>query len=280
MLFERARRHRFRKLPFFALALAMPIVQASPLVVDSAISHAEFSVRVLWFGKVVGILDKVRGRVRLLGVHRVQVDLQVDARALHMRNRNVERFASGPEFFDSAKFPNIDFRSVPFNLATIVTGGPVDGYVTLRGITHKVAFQVLPQPCANLQHLVLSGVRHAVIVSRAASTESRLASAPIDIDTHLAVHPGARDAYPNAAGLRVPDAACRVLARGYIRRRDFGMRGHQLIIADRVELGLVLWLQRSRVQALDQIKPLQHLSPRNTRIGMHRVPQEGRTKRR
>ena len=240
--------------------VALPTSSAATLLqVDAARSHVEFGVHVLWFGKVIGVLDKLSGRVHALGAGRVQVDLRVDTRALRMQSRDYQRFASGPEFFDSAQYPRIDFRSAPFALATIASGGTVDGAVTLRGITRNVVFTVLPQPCAALAALQDadapadsgSSMHAATSTSGAAAATSALAA-----NVAMAVAPAVPGsiAVPAAATSTAADAAvavadvprdsCRVLARGNIRRSDFGMRGHRFTVADRIELGLVLWLRR------------------------------------
>ena len=257
-----------------------------PLTIDTARSHVEFGVRVLWFGKVVGVLQRLEGTVHALGAGRVRVDVRVDARALRMQNRDYERLASGPGFFDSAQYPDIEFRSAPFALRRIVTGGPVSGQVTLRGITHEVEFQLLPQPCADLPALLT-----AVAPVAGASAPAAASSVPSS-----AVTPGTSASTPAAASASVAAAAsvgvpvsgpapapatgpavaasaatagaapavaasagsvtaqpkapsCRVLARGYIQRSAFGMRRHRFIIADRVELGLVLRLQAGATQS-------------------------------
>lgn len=231
---------------------------ATLLQVDAARSHVEFGVHVLWFGKVIGVLDKLSGRVHALGAGRVQVDLRVDTRALRMQSRDYQRFASGPEFFDSAQYPRIDFRSAPFALATLVSGGTVDGAVTLRGITLNVVFTVLPQPCAALAALQDadapadsgSSMRAATSASGAAAATSAFAAnatmavAPAVPDS-IAVPAVATSMAADAAAAAVPRDSCRVLARGNIRRSDFGMRGHRFTVADRIELGLVLWLRRA-----------------------------------
>ncbi|MCK9367850.1 MAG: YceI family protein [Metallibacterium scheffleri] len=236
--------------------VALPTSSAAALLqVDAARSHVEFGVRVLWFGKVIGVLDKLSGRVHALGAGRVQVDLRVDARALRMQSRDYQRFASGPEFFDSAQYPRIDFRSAPFALATLVSGGTVDGAVTLRGITRNVVFTVLPQPCAALAALQDadapadsgSSMRSATSGGGAAAATSAasavMAVAPA-VPGSIAVPAVATSTAADAAAAAVPRDSCRVLARGNIRRSDFGMRGHSFTIADRIELGLVLRLRR------------------------------------
>ncbi|MDE3140437.1 MAG: YceI family protein [Pseudomonadota bacterium] len=238
--------------------VALPTSSAATLLqVDAARSHVEFGVHVLWFGKVIGVLDKLSGRVHALGAGRVQVDLRVDTRALRMQSRDYQRFASGPEFFDSAQYPRIDFRSAPFALATLVSGGTVDGAVTLRGITRNVVFTVLPQPCAALAALQDadappdsgSSMRAATSASGAAAATSALAAnaamavAPA-VSGSIVVPAAATSTAADAAVAAVPRDSCRVLARGNIRRSDFGMRGHRFTVADRIELGLVLWLRR------------------------------------
>ena len=238
--------------------VALPTSSAATLLqVDAARSHIEFGVHVLWFGKVIGVLDKLSGRVHALGAGRVQVDLRVDTRALRMQSRDYQRFASGPEFFDSAQYPRIDFRSAPFALATLVSGGTVDGAVTLRGITRNVVFTVLPQPCAALAALQDvdapadsgSSMRAATSASGAAAATSALAAnaamavAPA-VSGSIVVPAAATSTAADAAVAAVPRDSCRVLARGNIQRSDFGMRGHRFTVADRIELGLVLWLRR------------------------------------
>ena len=271
------------------LALLGTCAHAAPrLSIDTARSHVEFGVRVLWFGKVVGVLQRLEGTVHALGAGRVRVDVRVDARALRMQNRDYEHFASGPGFFDSAQYPDIEFRSAPFALRRIVTGGPVSGAVTLRGITHEVEFQMLPQPCADLQALLTAaapvpavGTAAAPSAPRPAVTVAAAASAPAPASASVAAAAsvgepasepasvpapapasapavaasataGAAPAVAASAGPVTPRPtvpSCRVLARGYIQRDAFGMHGHRFIIANRVELGLVLRLQAGAAQS-------------------------------
>ena len=270
------------------LALLGTCAQAAPrLTIDAARSHVEFGVRVLWFGKVVGVLQRLEGTVHALGAGRVRVDVRVDARALRMQSRDYERLASGPGFFDSAQYPDIEFRSAPFALRRIVSGGPVSGEVTLRGITHEVEFQMLPQPCADLPALLTavapaagasapaaassvpsSTVTPGISASTPAAASASVAAAasvgvPVGVPASASASAtgsavaasataGAAPAVAASAGsvIAQPKApSCRVLARGYIQRSAFGMRGHRFIIDNRVELGLVLRLQAGATQS-------------------------------
>ncbi len=268
------------------LVLLGTCAHAAPrLTIDAARSHVEFGVRVLWFGKVVGVLQRLEGTVHALGAGRVRVDMRVDARALRMQSRDYERLASGPGFFDSAQYPDIEFRSAPFALRRIASGGPVSGQVTLRGITHEVEFQMLPQPCADLPALLTAAAfaasapapAAASSVPRSAVTSGTSASTPAAASASVAAAasvgvPASVPAPASATGPAVaasttagaapavaasagsvtaqPKApSCRVLARGYIQRSAFGMRGHRFIIDNRVELGLVLRLQAGATQS-------------------------------
>ena len=268
------------------LALLGTCAQAAPrLTIDAARSHVEFGVRVLWFGKVVGVLQRLEGTVHALGAGRVRVDVRVDARALRMQSRDYERLASGPGFFDSAQYPDIEFRSAPFALRRIASGGPVSGQVTLRGITHEVEFQMLPQPCADLPALLTavapaagasapaaassvpsSTVTPGISASTPAAASASVAAAasvgvPVGVPASASATgsavaasatAGAAPAVAASAGsvIAQPKApSCRVLARGYIQRSAFGMRGHRFIIDNRVELGLVLRLQAGATQS-------------------------------
>ncbi len=260
------------------LALLGACAHAAPrLTIDTRRSHVEFGVRVLWFGKVVGVLQRLEGTVHALGAGTVRVDVRVDARALRMQSRDYERLASGPGFFDSAQYPDIEFRSAPFALRRIASGGPVSGQVTLRGITHEVEFQLLPQPCADLPALLTavapaagapapaaaSSVPSSVVTpgtsasAPAAASASVAAAASVGVPASVpavaaSATAGAAPAVAASAGSFTPQPKepwCRVLARGYIQRSTFGMRGHRLIIANRVELGLVLRLQAGATQS-------------------------------
>ena len=273
------------------LVLLGTCAHAAPrLTIDAARSHVEFGVRVLWFGKVVGVLQRLEGTVQAVGAGRVRVDVRVDARTLRMQNRDYEHFASGPGFFDSAQYPDIEFHSAPFALRRIVSGGPVHGEMTLRGITHGVEFRLLPQPCADLPALLAAAAASAPAAASsgadaatapvlpAAQTVAGVVAAAASIGTPPAAAAAAATAasaptVPTAAGsaaavaapaaaatagaVTAPPAepACRVLARGYIQRSAFGMRGHRFIIADRIELGLVLNLTAPRTPAPPQRAP-------------------------
>ncbi len=227
---------------------ALPAAGATAsLRIDSTHSHAEFGVHVLWFGKVVGRLDALHGRVRIDTNGQARVDVVVDTRSLRMPNTDYEAFASGPGFFDSARYPFIDFRSVPFPVKHLGTGGPVEGALTLRGITHTVRFDLLPQPCAWFADT--SGASTTDTPAAASSAAPAVATAAPALAASASSAAGTAPAVAATQAVTAPAdrGTCRVLARGYIERSRFGMRGHRFIIGDRVELDLVLRVRRSSV---------------------------------
>lgn len=216
-------------------AHALPLA-AEPLPVDPARSHAEFGVRVLWFGKIVGRLDDLQGTLdldRRRGV--ATVDVHVAAAAVRMDDRRYADWARGPDFFDAARHPQIRFVSQPFPLDRLQQGGALEGTLTLRGISRPVRFELLPQPClaATLDLAAAATVRAPADVNSAPAAAATAAAAQT---TPLAA------AVTTAAG-SAPAPPCRALARGSIERSRFGMTAHRFIVADRVELGLVLSLR-------------------------------------
>lgn len=221
-------------LVLLSIASLAPAATAAPVLsIDAARSHAEFGVRVLWIGKVIGRLDALQGAVHVEPGGQVRVDVNVDARVLRMRERDYEDFARGADFFDSARYPSITFRSRPFPLMRLAAGGPVQGELTLRGITHAVRFGLLPQPCPML----------ARVAEAAASAASAGGREPAVVAVQAAPPPLPPEAGPADAGkadTASSGTACRVLARGYIQRSRFGMNAHRFTIANRIELGLVL----------------------------------------
>jgi len=115
---------------------------------DAARSQAAFTVKVLWLIGLHGEFGAVRGNVTVdhfRGTARVHATIATDD--LRMRSRHYETWARSSEFFDARHFPHIAFDSEPFPLARLRDGGPIEGGLTLRGITRAVRFELLPSEC-------------------------------------------------------------------------------------------------------------------------------------
>lgn len=119
------------------------------ILFDSARSHAEFKVRVLWMFDVEGRFGHVYGHVRLdRGAGSGVVDARIDAHAVKMRRSGMEDWVKSAEFFDVARHPEIRFLSDPFPLERLTEGGSLPGSLALRGIRGRVVFDVRPATCA------------------------------------------------------------------------------------------------------------------------------------
>lgn len=118
------------------------------LRIDSNRSHAAFSLRAMLLMTVDGQFGKVTGSVHLdHDADAGWVDAIIDARAVDMSNHDRENWARSAEFFDSARYPDIRFRSNPITRGLLREGGEMRGRLSLRGIERAVALSVLPADC-------------------------------------------------------------------------------------------------------------------------------------
>jgi polyisoprenoid-binding protein YceI len=115
---------------------------------DSARSHAEFGVKVMWlvgvhgrFGKVDGTVDVDRFR------NFATVDARIDANAVEMGTKTYEDWVKSDEFFDVADHPEIRFVSEAFPLQRLRKGGPLSGTLTIRGVEQPATFELAPSTC-------------------------------------------------------------------------------------------------------------------------------------
>lgn len=115
---------------------------------DSARSHVGFTVKVIWLVGISGQFGKVDGTVHVDRFRsQVSVDARIDVDAVSMSSKSYEDWVKSPEFFDVAKYPQIEFRSEPFPQARLRRGGDLPGMLTIRGIRQPVKFQLQPSAC-------------------------------------------------------------------------------------------------------------------------------------
>ena len=118
------------------------------LRIDSARSHAGFSLRAMLLLTIDGKFGKVSGSVHL--DHRADagwVDAVIDARTVEMSDRDRNDWARSVEFFDSARYPDIRFRSDPVARGVLRKGGEMRGRLSLRGVERAIVLNVLPADC-------------------------------------------------------------------------------------------------------------------------------------
>jgi polyisoprenoid-binding protein YceI len=135
---------------FLCAVLPAVGVHAQDYIIDSARSHAEFDVKVMWLIGIRGDFGAVKGKLRVDLFHgTAMVDAEIDTDNLHMRTHSYENWAKSNEFFDSAQFPKIHFVSDSFPIVRMSHGGDLDGMLTLRGIEHPVHLTIDAADCTD-----------------------------------------------------------------------------------------------------------------------------------
>jgi polyisoprenoid-binding protein YceI len=133
-----------------ALIAMHAAVGADVFEIDSARSHADFEVKVMWLVGIRGDFGAIKGNLtvdRFRGTATVEAD--IDTNDLHMRTRGYETWAKSSEFFDSQHFPKIHFLSDSFPLVRLNSGGDIEGKLTLLGIVRPIRFDLDAADCAD-----------------------------------------------------------------------------------------------------------------------------------
>jgi polyisoprenoid-binding protein YceI len=107
-------------------------------------NHTEIGFRVRHFvSKVGGRFDRFEGTIVLdrAKPEESSVDVKIDATSIDTRNPNRDKHLNSADFFDTAKFPEITFKSTK-----VVPKGKdayeVTGDLTMRGVTKPVTLAV------------------------------------------------------------------------------------------------------------------------------------------
>jgi polyisoprenoid-binding protein YceI len=119
--------------------------------IDAARSQARFSVRKLWIAHTRGTFSKLAGSLQQIaagpGTTLAEVEVTVDVASLVMGSSNQRAGVLSPTFFDAKRYPYIRFRSDPFPLGELATGGALHGMLQLHGQHHRVRFTLAPSKC-------------------------------------------------------------------------------------------------------------------------------------
>lgn len=130
-----------------ALALAAHAAPVRVWHIESAPSHADFGVRLLWLHTIHGRFGQIAGTVAPRTDGRVVVNASIAANSLAMDSPRLRRWVLDEEFFDAAQYPTLHFVSAPVARDTLDEGGALDGLLTLRGVTRPIRFELLPARC-------------------------------------------------------------------------------------------------------------------------------------
>lgn len=124
---------------FFALQL-----NAAPFTLDQAHSSVEFSVKHLMVSNVKGKFEKVSGGFDFdtKSNELKNIDVSVEMNSVNTSDKKRDEHLVSPDFFDTAKFATMNFKST--KAVKVVKGKTtkVAGELTLKGITKPVVLEV------------------------------------------------------------------------------------------------------------------------------------------
>lgn len=131
---------------------------------DSARSSGIFQVKVMWLIGVSGHFGKIHGNVHVDAFrNQASVDARIDVDTIRMASPRYEAWVKSAEFFDAAKYPQIEFTSDPFPRTRLRNGGELPGTLTVRGVRQSVRFELQPSACARPAYdcpIEVAGVIH------------------------------------------------------------------------------------------------------------------------
>jgi polyisoprenoid-binding protein YceI len=110
---------------------------------DPAYSTVEFSIRNLWY-TVHGRFQTVEGTIVLDGddVSCSTVEARIQAASIHTGNNRRDEHLRAKAFFDAESYPRIEFRSVRVARGKDRDSLDLEGELTIKGKTSRVALAV------------------------------------------------------------------------------------------------------------------------------------------
>ncbi len=128
----------FGVLTFSAIAFGQPTTYE----IDTAHSSAQFSVRHLMISNVKGEFDKVTGTVVYdpKNLAASKIEAVIDANTISARDAKRDAHLKSADFFDTAKYPALNFKSKEFKKANGKL--QIRGDLTLHGVTKEVVLDV------------------------------------------------------------------------------------------------------------------------------------------
>ncbi|HEX5750509.1 MAG TPA: YceI family protein [Archangium sp.] len=126
-----------------ALVLAAPsLAFAAEYEIDSAHSAANFSVKHMMVSNVRGAFAKVTGTANIdeKDITKSTVQAVIDATTINTNEPKRDEHLKSPDFFDTAKYPTITFKSTKVEKAG--DNLKVSGDLTMHGVTKPVVLDV------------------------------------------------------------------------------------------------------------------------------------------
>ncbi len=115
---------------------------------DPALTGFGFELRTRWGQRVVGTFPRYQGEAVRLPDGRRQVRIQWAAAAVEVAgSTRYTAMARGAGFFDSARYPLIEFVSEPLTDTFLRAGGALRGRLSMHGVVRSESFVLQPSTC-------------------------------------------------------------------------------------------------------------------------------------
>jgi polyisoprenoid-binding protein YceI len=134
---------RVRTLLLPALMLALPAVAQDVYKIDPTHSEVGFKVR-HFLSRTPGRFGKFEGTITVHAkdMSKSSVEVTIDAKSISTDNAKRDEHLNSPDFFDTAKFPTLTFKST-----SVVDKGngqlEVTGDFTMHGVTKRITVPVM-----------------------------------------------------------------------------------------------------------------------------------------
>ncbi len=121
---------------------AVPALAADTYKIEGSHTQSAFAVKHLMISTVRGEFGKTEGTVTIdpADLTKSSVEATIDATTVDTRDAKRDEHLRAPDFFDTAKFPKITFKSTKVEKAA--GGLKVTGDLTIKGVTKPVVLDV------------------------------------------------------------------------------------------------------------------------------------------
>jgi polyisoprenoid-binding protein YceI len=136
-------------LVLLALTMAHKAIAEQPIWrIDSNRSEAHFKVTLRVPIKAEGRFSSIEGELNVLPNQKRNVRVHLNANELRMGGPAWLQNATVSEsFLDTQHYPNIDFQSGDFSESILITGGEIQGLLSIKNIRRAVVFNIKPTTC-------------------------------------------------------------------------------------------------------------------------------------
>jgi len=134
---------------FAVIAIALPLSAqaADSYTIDPSHTYPHFSISHLGFSTMQGRFDDTSGKVGLDRAAKTgSVDISIKADSISTGFAKRDKHLKGPDFFNSAEFPIISYKSTAVNFNGD-TPASVDGNLTIMGVSKPVTLNISAFHC-------------------------------------------------------------------------------------------------------------------------------------